>query len=81
MNTLIYISNIIMPIIIGTIIILGIGKKINVYDSFAEGAFEGLKTVLNILPTLIGLMTAVSVLRASGFLDLFTLILISSKKK
>ena len=40
-----------------------------VYDDFVKGARDGLKTVVQILPTLVGLMVAVGVLRASGFLD------------
>ena len=39
------------------------------YEDFVKGAREGLKTVVGIMPTLIALMTAVGVLRASGFLD------------
>lgn len=40
-----------------------------VYDDFVEGAKEGAKTVFGIMPTLVGLMVAVGVLRASGFLE------------
>jgi len=43
-----------------------------VYEDFIVGAKEGFTTVLGILPTLIGLMVAVGVLRASGFLDLLS---------
>lgn len=43
--------------------------KRNIYDDFIKGANEGFKTVINIMPTLIGLMVAVGILRASGFLD------------
>mgnify|MGYP000642294429 CR=1 FL=1 len=39
------------------------------YNDFVTGAFDGLKTVVKIMPTLIGLMTGVGILRASGFLD------------
>lgn len=52
--------------------------KRNIYDDFIKGANEGFKTVINIMPTLIGLMVAVGILRASGFLnflaDLFGII-------
>ncbi len=41
-----------------------------VFDDFIDGAKEGMKTVAGIMPTLIGLMTAVGVLRASGFFRL-----------
>ena len=63
------ISNIIIPVLIFYIIAYGIAAKTNVYEDFVKGAREGLKTVVGIMPTLIALMTAVGVLRASGFLD------------
>lgn len=62
------ISNIIIPVIIFYIIAYGILSKSNVYEDFVKGAKEGLKTVVGILPTLVALMMAVGVLRASGFL-------------
>ena len=40
-----------------------------VLDDFIDGAKDGMKTVAGILPTLVGLMVSVGVLRASGFLD------------
>ena len=43
--------------------------KRNIYSDFVDGAGDGLKTAVKILPTLVGLMVAVGVLRASGFLD------------
>lgn len=63
------ISNIIIPALIFYIIAYGIVNKANVYEDFVKGAKDGLKTVVGIMPTLIALMTAVGVLRASGFLD------------
>lgn len=42
---------------------------VNVYDTFIKGARNGFFTVIKIIPTLIGLMIAVGILRASGFLD------------
>lgn len=62
-------SNIIIPAVIFYIIAYGIINKTNVYEDFVRGAREGLKTVVGILPTLVALMTAVGILRASGFLD------------
>ena len=56
--------------LIVSIIAFGMWKKIPVYDSFVEGAEAGMKTVLHLIPTMIGLMLATGVLRASGFLDL-----------
>lgn len=62
------ISNIIIPVIIFYIIAYGIASKTKVYDDFVNGAKDGLKTVVGIMPTLVALMTAVGILRASGFL-------------
>lgn len=62
------ISNIIIPLVIFYIIAYGVCNKTNVYEDFVKGAKEGLKTVVGIMPTLVALMTAVGVLRASGFL-------------
>lgn len=63
------ISNIIVPALIFYIVAYGVANKTNVYEDFVKGAKDGLKTVVGIMPTLIALMTAVGVLRASGFLD------------
>lgn len=58
-----------MPLVIFYIVGFGILAKRPVFDDFIDGAKDGMKTVAGIMPTLIGLMTAVGVLRASGFLD------------
>lgn len=63
------ISNIIIPIIIFYIVAYGIANHCNVYEDFIKGAKDGFHTVIQIMPTLIGLMVAVGVLRASGFLE------------
>lgn len=69
MNFILMMSAFIIPLLIFFIVLYGVLNKTDVYDVFVEGAVDGLKTVVNIAPTLIGLMVAVGVLRASGFLD------------
>lgn len=69
MKLLSYLSDLILPFVIVYILAFGLSAKRPVYDDFVEGAKSGMKTVAGILPTLIGLMVGVSVLRASGFLD------------
>ena len=69
MKFLIYISDFIIPLIIFYVVGYGILNKKNIYDDFVHGAADGLKTVVGILPTLVGLMVAVGILRASGFLE------------
>ena len=61
-------SNIVIPVLIFYIVSYGIISKIKVYEVFIEGAKDGLKTVTRILPTLVGLMVGVGILRASGFM-------------
>lgn len=63
------ISAYIMPLVILIIVGYGIYKKSDNYDNFNKGAADGMRTVVEIAPTLVGLMVAVGVLRASGFLD------------
>ena len=70
MNLLIYISDFIVPFIILSIVIYGLLSGINAYDTFIQGARSGFLTVIRLMPTLIGLMAATGILRASGFLDL-----------
>lgn len=59
-----------IPLLVFYIVGYGILAKVPVYDSFVKGAGEGLRTVVKLVPTLVGLMVATGVLRASGFLDL-----------
>lgn len=72
MKFLIFLSDALIPLLIFYIVAFGLSKKQNVYDDFIKGAADGFKTVIGIMPTLIGLMVAVGVLRASGFLDLLS---------
>ena len=69
MHILLYISNYFIPFLILSIIICGLTAKIDVYETFITGAKNGCRTVIRLVPTLIGLMTAVGVLRASGILE------------
>ena len=69
MRFLIYVSDYIIPFIFFYIIGMGLLMKKNVFDDFITGAKDGFKVVIDILPTLIGLMVAIGILRASGVLD------------
>lgn len=59
-----------IPAIFLIILTTGIYKEVKVYEVFIEGAKEGISTVLRIIPSLVGLLVAISVFRASGALDL-----------
>ncbi|MDD3686417.1 MAG: nucleoside recognition domain-containing protein [Bacteroidales bacterium] len=63
------VANIILFTIVITFILLGLRKKINVYDSFIEGAKEGFGVAIKIIPFLIAILVAVGVFRASGAMD------------
>jgi spore maturation protein B len=63
------ISNMVIPALIFYITATGISQKKDIYATFTKGAADGMKTVAGIVPTLIGLMISVGVLRASGFLE------------
>src|SRR5699024_8065907 len=69
LQVLLYISNFIIPFIVLSIVTYGLLSGINVYETFIKGAKSGFLTVIRLMPTLIGLMAAVGILRASGFLD------------
>ena len=69
MSVFVTVSSFIIPGIMLFVVIYGVAKKRNVYDDFVEGATGGLKTVIKVMPTLIGLMVAVGVLRESGFME------------
>lgn len=62
------VSDFIVPGVIVLIVVYGLMQKRNVYDDFVKGAKEGLPTVIKVMPTLIGLMVAVGMLRESGFM-------------
>ena len=66
---ILWISRILIPLTISYMISFGLISGRPVFEDFLDGARDGMKTVAGILPTLIGLMTAVGVLRTSGFLD------------
>lgn len=58
-----------LPVMVALILLVGFSKGVPVFDVFLTGAKEGLRTSLNLLPTLIGLIAAVTMLRASGLLE------------
>ncbi len=72
MRFLLYISDYIIPFIFFYIIGYGLITRTNIFDEFIQGAKDGFKVVLDILPTLIGLMVAIGILRASGALNIIS---------
>ncbi len=60
----------IVPILIAFVFLYGLLKEVDVFNAFISGAKEGLLTAFKILPLLIGIITAISVFRASGALNI-----------
>lgn len=64
------ISLYILPIMILSILSLGMAKKVPVYEEFIEGAKDGFKVAVSIIPYLVAIIVAVSMFKASGILDI-----------
>ena len=60
----------VLPLMVVSIVIFGLYKKVRVFDCFMEGAKKGLKTVYDLLPTITGLVVAVTMLKQSGGMEL-----------
>lgn len=63
------ISSLVIPIIILTVLMYGIKKKVNVYDTFLEGAKGSFEIVLNIFPSLLAMILGVNIFINSGLID------------
>ena len=63
------IANILLFSVIILFILTGVRKKINVYDSFVEGAKEGFTTAVRIIPYLVAFLVGIAVFRTSGAMD------------
>lgn len=69
MRFLLFLSESVIPLTIFLIVAYGLLNRQNIYQDFLKGAKDGFSTVIDIFPTLVGLMTAVGILRASGFFE------------
>jgi spore maturation protein SpmA len=63
------IANLLLFAIICSFLIIGVRKKLNVYDTFISGAKEGFLTAVKIIPYLVAILVAIGVFRASGAMD------------
>ena len=64
------VANILLMLIIVVFILAGMRKKVNVYDTFIEGAKEGFATAVRIIPYLVAILVGIGVFRASGAMDM-----------
>jgi spore maturation protein B len=59
-----------LPVLLVTIPLVGIIRKVKVYDVFIEGAKEGFEVAIRIIPFLVGILVAIGMFRGSGAMDL-----------
>lgn len=59
-------TSLVIPLLLAFLAVYGLGKRVDVYAALTRGAGEGLTVLLRIIPALVGLLTAVSMFRASG---------------
>ena len=67
-----YVSSLAVPLIVCFVALLMLFGKTPYFDSFVEGARDGIKSAVGLLPTLVALMVGVGMLRASGFTDIIS---------
>ena len=65
-------SMLVLPLLLAAVAVYASGKRVNVYSALTRGAEEGLSVLLHIVPALVGLLSAVSMLRASGAMELLS---------
>lgn len=65
-------SGIVIPFLILIVVLSGLLSKLNVFELFVKGVREGLITVFNLFPVLLGLFLAVTLLRASGMINIIS---------
>lgn len=64
-------SNLILFSVIVLFILLGVRKRVNVYEAFIEGATDGFKVAVKIIPYLVAILVAIGIFRTSGAMDWF----------
>ena len=62
-------SSLVIPVLLAGVAVCGLGHRADVYGALTHGAEEGLTVLLRVIPALVGLLTAVSMFRASGAMD------------
>ena len=62
-------SSLVIPVLLAGVAVCGMGRRVDVYGALTHGAEEGLTVLLRVIPALVGLLTAVSMFRASGAVD------------
>lgn len=65
-------SSLVVPLLLALVALWGLGRHVDVYAALTRGAAEGLSVLLRIIPALVGLLTAVSMFRASGAMEVLS---------
>ena len=68
-------SSLVVPILLAAVAAFGLGRRVDIYGALTHGAEEGLTVLLRIVPALVGLLTAVSMFRASGGAEVLSRVL------
>lgn len=74
-NALSAVSEWLLPLIVGTILVFGYLRKVPIYNTFVDGAKGGFATSIKLIPHLIAMVVAVSVFSASGAMDMLVKVL------
>ncbi len=69
MNTVNFISQLIIPAFFLIVVLYGVSRRVRIYDCFVAGAKDGISVVINIFPYLLAIFVAVKVFQTSGALD------------
>lgn len=59
-----------LPIILITVLTVGLIKKVSIYEQFTEGAKDGFKVAVKIIPYLVAIIVSISMFRASGAIEI-----------
>lgn len=59
----------VIPVVILVIVTMGMIRKVNIYETFIEGAKEGFEVAVRIIPYLVAILVAIGIFRASGALE------------
>lgn len=68
-------SNLVIPLMIAVICLVGHIKKVKIYETFIEGAKDGFAVAVRLIPFLVGMFVAIGIFRESGALSILTRIL------
>ncbi len=67
-----FVANSLLMLVIVSFLVAGMRRKVNVYGAFIEGAKDGFRTAVTIIPYLVAILVAIGIFRASGAMDVLT---------